>query len=217
MTADERLENLERELARAKHLRAIRKSDAAAVARLHHVGIYTGFLSSLGRGFLVQLYAAISSCPAGFGYAWEEPAGQVVAFVACAESVGRLYREALLRRSVPMGLSVLARAIVRPSVVWRAIETLRYPGEVGKELPPAEILSIVVGEAARRRGVGQSLMRAALKEFKRRDICHVKVAVGADNEPANRFYQRCGFHLALTREHHGLPLKIYVIDLAETA
>ena len=116
-----------------------------------------------------------------------------------------------------MGLVMLPRAIVRPSVLRGAVETLRYPGEVSEELPPAEILSIAVAESARHKGIGQALMRAALGEFSQRDVCRVKVAVGADNEPANRFYQQCGFRLALTREHHGLPMRVYVVDTGKAA
>ncbi len=39
----------------------------------------------------------------------------------------------------------------------------------------------------------------------------VRVAVGADNVAANSYYRKCGFTLAVTCEHHGLPMNIYTI------
>jgi len=185
---------------------------ARQVADLHRWGIVTGFLSSLGVMFLRQLYTAIPSCPSGFGYVWEEPDGNVLGFVACAESTGRVYKQGLLRRGVLMALP-LARFVFRPSVIRRLWHTLRYPSRVGADLPRAEILSIVVADRARGRHVGKRLMAAAFDEFARRDIGSLKVAVGADNEAANGFYRSCGFSLAVTREHHGLPMNVYVVDL----
>ncbi len=107
----------------------------------------------------------------------------------------------------------LMRFLLRPSVIRRMWQTLRYPSDVGDELPSAEILSIVVAEQARDKGVGAELIAAALDEFKRRGIPKIKVAVWDQNLPANKLYQRCGFNLAVTREHHGLAMNVYVVDL----
>jgi ribosomal protein S18 acetylase RimI-like enzyme len=191
------------------------RQHASIVAELHRQGIGTGFLSSLGGMFMRQLYRAIPSCPAGFGYAWEESDGSVLGFIACAESTGKLYKQALLRRGILMALP-LTRFLIRPSVIRRMIATLRYPSQTGEELPAAEVLSIAVSQQARGKGVGKALMTAALEEFRRRGISKVKVAVWAGNETANRFYERCEFAIALQREHHGLPMNVYVIDLGKS-
>lgn len=190
----------------------LKDGHAQAAAELHKNAIGTGFLSSLGPAFLCQLYRAIPSCSAGFGFVWENPDGQILGFIACAESTGRLYKQSILRRGIPMALP-LARFLFRPSVIRKLIQTLRYPSQVGEDLPLAEVLSIAVSPDARGKGVGKALMSAALAEFRRRGISRVKVAVWAENEPANRLYQRCGFRLVRTREHHGLPMNLYAIDV----
>ena len=104
----------------------------------------------------------------------------------------------------------LLRFMLRPSVIRRMWQTFRYPSTVGADLPQAEVLSVVVGPEGRGKGVAASLMEAALKAFADRGIAEVKVAVGADNQIADRYYRKCGFELAVTREHHGLPMNIYV-------
>ena len=184
---------------------------AAEAANLHAAGIDTGFLSSLGRGFLKQIYKALPMCPGAFGYVFEEH-GHVLGFIACTESTGGLYKQALKRRFFPM-LWALKWHILSPSKVKRMWQTLLYPVEVGAGLPPAEILSIAVSEEARGKGVGKALMVAAMEEFARRDISRAKVAVGAGNEEANAFYRRCGFRLAARRTHHALPMHVYVAEI----
>lgn len=184
------------------------KQHARAAARLHRTGIHTGFLSALGSMFLTQIYAAIPSCPSGFGYVWQEEDGRVLGFIACADGVGKFYKQALLRRGMFMALPLI-RFILRPSVMKRMWQTLRYPVESDEDLPQGEILSIAVSSEARRKGIGKALLQAALDEFEQRGARRVKVAVGANLAPANRFYPRCGFELALTREHHGHPMNIY--------
>ena len=190
----------------------LEKRHAAAAADLHIRGISTGFLSSLGRVFLKQIYKALPRCPAGFGYVWEDH-GRVLGFIACAESTGRLYKQSLLRRGILMALP-LVRFMFRWSVIKRLWQTLRYPAEVGADVPAAELLSIAVNESARGRGVGQALVAAAVEEFRRRGIDRFKVAVWEGNETANAFYKRCGFELALQRKHHGLGMNVYVLDTA---
>jgi len=186
------------------------KIDAAQVAELHRVMIGTGFLSSLGRGFLTQLYKAIGSCPAGFGFVCKD-GPTVQGFIACSESTGRLYKQAMLRRGLLMALP-LVRFMVRPATMRRLFETLKYPSET-TDLPPAELLSIAVSPTAQSGGIGKALVAAANDEFRRRGIKQYRVAVWAENTAANRFYQKCGFKLAMQKLHHGLEMNIYVLEL----
>jgi ribosomal protein S18 acetylase RimI-like enzyme len=188
---------------------------AADAARLHMLGINTGFLSSLGESFLRQLYIAVPACPSGFGFVSLDETGRVDGFIACAESTGTLYKQALLRRGLCMMLPLM-RFCLRPAVIRRMWQTLGYPSQVSGDLPPAEVLSIAVDSSKRGGGVGKQLMHAALDEFARRGIDRVKVAVWAENLAANRFYERCGFAMAMQRTHHGLPMNIYSISIVRS-
>lgn len=189
---------------------------ARQVARLHAEGISSGFLASLGHHFLTQLYTAIPKCGAGFGFVALDAAGDVQGFIACTESTGRLYKQAMRRRFLQMAWPIM-RYLVRPSVIKRMIATLRYPTQVGGNVPAAELLSIVVTPALRGQGAGKALVAAASDEFRRRGIDRYKVAVWDQNERANAFYKSCGFEFALAREHHGLGMNIYVMDLTSAS
>lgn len=190
--------------------------DAAAVARLHRSAITTGFLSALGEGFTVRMYRAILSCPAAFGLGIKDEAGELLGFIACAEDIRKTYRYSILLHGLSMSLSLLRYAF-RFGIIRRLWETFRYPSAVGEDLPAAEVLSIAVWPMFRSQGFGQMLLNAAGNELRRRGVQRVKVAVGAANTGANRFYERCGFRLAVTRQHHGEPMNIYTAELAEAA
>jgi len=196
------------------HVVRLNAQDAAAVASLHRSAISTGFLAALGERFTNSMYRAILSCPVAFGLGVKDEAGRLHGFIVCAQDIGNTYRYSILNHGISMGLPLL-RHVCRFSIIRRLWETFRYPSVVGETLPPAEVLSIAVSPLLRSQGVGQMLLDAALNELWAKDIGRVKVAVGAANTGANRFYERCGFRLARTRRHHGEPMNIYTIDLAD--
>ncbi len=97
------------------------KRHAAGCARLHQECIHTGKLSGYGERFLKQLYMAIPKCSTGFGEVYEE-GDEILGFVACAESIGRLYRQSLLRRGFFMALPFFADITEgQVCLVWQAL------------------------------------------------------------------------------------------------
>jgi ribosomal protein S18 acetylase RimI-like enzyme len=194
------------------HITALSKGDAVAAAALHQSMIPTSFLSSLGMTFSRRLYASLLASPHAFGYACKQPDGRMLGFIACTESTSRVYRSSLGRHGIWLAISLLPQ-LWRISVIRRCWETLRYPKEIGQDLPEAEVLCVAVSREAQGHGIGKQLMQAALDEFQRRGTREVKVAVGASNRTANQYYQHCGFDLAVTRLHHDRPMNIYTVQL----
>lgn len=183
----------------------------AQVAALHQTGIHTGFLSSLGPRFLKQLYKAIPAASSGFVFVGVR--GQdVLGFVACTELLGGLYKQALKKRGLAMGLALVPRAF-RPSVFKRIIETLFYPSKIADDFPKAEVLSIVVDESMRGKKLASQLIARAVAEFRSRGIRKVKVLVWDQNLAAKRFYEKCGFLLAGHCPHHEEVLDVYVMTI----
>lgn len=185
----------------------VSEANAAAVARLHICGISEGFISSLGERFVRYLYQGISESDDAFGFVAVRDE-KVLGFIACAESVGAVYRQVLKKHFLALVFSILPK-LLHWRIIKNAAETLLYPVKAHDNLPRAEILSIVVGEEARGTGVGKMLMAAALEEFRRRGIAEVKVMVG-EWLPANEFYKKVGFTLRGQYRHHGYMLNAYV-------
>jgi L-amino acid N-acyltransferase len=57
----------------------------------------------------------------------------------------------------------------------------------------ADVVSLVVGEAARGKGIGARLMEAVRDHAARQGVDTLKVAVMAGNSRARRFYENAGF------------------------
>jgi len=195
----------------SSYIRPMRASDAEAVAKLHQAGISRGFLSSLGTNFLKELYRAIPASSTGMGFVLD--VGEPVAFVAITTSTGRLYKDVLKRSGFRLCQTLVTR-MWRPKVVRKCFETLLYPNKVSDDLPSAEVLSIVVNERLRGKGVGRALMRRAMAALSAAGIERVKVACSPANRPAVGLYTHCGFRLAQESEHHGQPFALYVSGVA---
>jgi ribosomal protein S18 acetylase RimI-like enzyme len=178
--------------------RAAVEADAPALARLHATRITEGFLPTLGDRFLTKLYRRITRFPDACAYVVEQDS-TIVAFAAGAMSVGRLYREFVVRDGISAGFVAAPKIIRSARHVW---ETLRYPGTTA-ELPAAEVLAVATADAAAGRGYGRSTVAAVTAELARRGAPAVKVTFGADNAAAQALYTACAFVPAARIEVHG--------------
>jgi ribosomal protein S18 acetylase RimI-like enzyme len=174
-------------------------ADAPFCAMLHRRGIDTGFLSSLGDGFLTVLYRAMISEQAAVVLIAEDESGPI-GFVTGMADTGDFYKRFLKRYAFEAGLRASPR-LVRPSAIRKVIETLRYGGgdHSGVE---AELLSMAVVDERRGLGVAQRMQSQLLERMAGMGIPAVKVVVGSNNEKAIASYRRAGFEPAGTIEVH---------------
>lgn len=175
-------------------------TDSKSIAKLHHEGIGTGFLSSLGPGFLEVLYRTmIDSVRASVIVV--ESDGAVVGFVAGTVDTGAFYRDFFRRKVLTAAFRTLP-SLLRPST-WRNLwETTRYGGESLGASVSAELLSMAVAPEARRSGVGAELVESLQGWYEQKGVDSAKVVVGADNAPAISLYSRCGFEEPRELEVH---------------
>jgi len=191
----------------------LESSHAEQVAKLHIEGISTGFISSLGLDFVTALYEAIAEDKNSFGFVAEEDE-KVLGFIALTSNLNRLYKSVILKKGCRFAL-LLAGKMFSMKRIKKVFETLSYPGRIKKmELPSAELLSIVVAEEGRGKGLGTQLLQKRFQECQKRKIEKVKVLVGADNERANKLYLKCGFELVGQVDNHGVVSNIYVANTA---
>ncbi len=70
----------------------------------------------------------------------------------------------------------------------------------------AEIASLVVDAAWRRRGIGAGLIQAAVARLQAQGIGHLRVRCNIQRERAHQFYQRFGFQRTKSQKVFDLPL-----------
>ncbi len=172
--------------------------ESRTAACLHASSITEGFLPRLGPRFLSRLYGRIVRDERSFLLVAEDH-GTINGMIAGTEDVRALYRR-FARRD-----GIVAAALSAPALVKNAasvVETWRYGGGQGDDLPPAELLAIAIDDGAREHGLGRALVTALQNEFSARRIANVKVVVVAGNEPALALYRSTGFHETATIEVH---------------
>ena len=182
-------------------IRPARPGDAQAIAEIHARALPDAFLPALGRGFLQQLYIALSTDSGAATYVATADS-QIVGFVAGVASTGDFYRR-FYRRYGMRAAAAAAPKLLRPSVLRRAIETGTYGGKHRVDpWPAAELLAIAVEPQWRARGIGADLTRRMLDELSARGAHSVKVIVGSGNGGANAFYREMRFRPAGTTQVH---------------
>ena len=190
-------------------IKPLSKFHSTQIGQLHIQGIPTGFISSLGYNFVPALYAAIAEDKNSFGFVAEEQ-DKVLGFVTFSANLSELYKSIILKRGLRFAF-IIAGKMFSLERIKKVLETLFYPGRIKKmNLPSAELLSIVVAQQGRGKGVATQLVLTGLQECEKRGIDKVKVLVGAENEPANKLYLKCGFELIAQIDNHGVVSNIYV-------
>lgn len=190
-------------------IKCLTAQKAIDIATLHIEGINTGFISSLGIDFVTVLYETIAQSEASFGFVAQEN-DKVLGFVAFTSSLNKLYKSIILKRGLCFAFLLVGKMFSLEQIK-KMLETLFYPSRIRKmDLPSAELLSIVIAPAGRGRGLALELIEKGFQECRSRGIDKVKVLVGADNEPANKLYLKCGFEFRGQIDSHGVMSNIYV-------
>lgn len=98
--------------------------------------------------------------------------------------------------SDPWSESSVAGELANPLSLWLvAMEDGQLAGYVGSQsvMGESDMMNLAVGPAFRRRGVGQSLVRALIEALGKHGNHSLSLEVRASNAPARALYQNLGF------------------------
>jgi ribosomal protein S18 acetylase RimI-like enzyme len=186
---------------------------AQDAARLHMAGQPGTFLTSLGSEALTALYTALPKSPAGFGFVAMDHDGRVVGFVSAATSTGALFLYMLTRRAGHFLPILIGRFVKHPWLLADSLQAAFYPlltyEVVDDHEFSAELLSIMVEDQVRGRGLGAVLLAALVAECRRRGAMALDVTVDAANLDAQRFYERYDFYRRRVFQLFGRTMYLY--------
>ncbi len=186
------------------------------VARLHIANLDQGFLSTLGSGFLTELYRSIDNCPHAILIVRCQQ-GEVVGFLTGVSGpMTSVYRGMMLR--FPLWAWRLLPIFFSPKRFRQVLDILRYIKSNNKQssLPVSELLSIALTPNSRGNGIADAMYGDLIKYFKEMKVERFKIVVGAGLTPAHKFYQRMGAKIvAETEIHHGVRSAVYVQNICQ--
>lgn len=188
------------------------REESLIAARMHIDSIRSGFLSSLGAGFLSEFYMCLSRSGYGTCFICKD-ADRIIGFVAGTTDLSRFQNEFIRKRFFRvMKTPGFLKKVFSIRVLYGIFEDLFYARR--KKIPETELISIAVDSEYRGKGVGQLLMETFLREMIQKKVDTIKVIVGEDNQAAKSFYERHGFeHKEKTVIHKGMFSDVYVKQL----
>jgi ribosomal protein S18 acetylase RimI-like enzyme len=182
-------------------------------AEIHQNEIHEGFLSTLGRDFLVVLYGTLAGSEHAFVFAAVD-GERVFGFIVGAMDTGAVYKE-FMRRAGLKAVYLLAPKLFSFRRIKRIFETVLYPRRKKEDdLPEPEILNFCVRSDLQGQGVGSALFKELRSEFSRRGVEQIRIVTGETQRSAQTFYEKRGARLAANIEvHKDTVSRVYVFDI----
>ena len=195
-------------------IRKLEKQDKTAVEAVVqiHLDTFQGFfLNFMGRGFLRQLYRSYCEHePSGLLGAFDERE-KLVGFLAYSSQLSGLYKYMIKKRLIPFAWYAFGAFLRKPKVFMRLVRAFLKPGESRREEAYVELASIGVDPIAKGKGVGSLLINELKQRVDFAQFSYINLETdAADNEAANRFYQKNGFVLYRSfQTHEGRQMNEY--------
>lgn len=165
-------------------------SEYCQAAELHKQYIPSGFLSSLGSGFLTRMYSCIATDESSALIVVMEE-GTVVGFITGTVNVSRFYQR-FIRKNILRGFLLIPRLLTRERL-QKMTETLVYPGRHKKlHLPDAEILSMVVDQTHQGKGISTLLFEQLISFYRQHNVSETKFIIGNTLLSSIHFFEKMG-------------------------
>ena len=187
------------------------KKEAEQIAEIHKTEIKKGFLSSLKKPFLTNLYSAIIESDFSFCVAAEKD-NQVIGFIAGTSSINKVYSY-FLKKYFFQSVLMLLPQIFNFKKLKKIFESLFYPKKENN-LPKAELLTIAVKKEFQGQGIANQMFEKFVSEMKNRQVEIFKVIVGEELKPSIKFYEKNGFQfLKKISIHNKQASRVYVYPI----
>ena len=192
----------------------MQKSDLNEVVQLHIRSFPDFFLTSLGKGFLFELYRDFLSDESAICKVIEHN-GHISGFAVGNMNPGEFFRKVLWRKGHLFVYYSLKALIRNPGPVSRKLFfALRYRGEQPDKITNAALLSSIgVDPVYGKSGFGSMLIRAFCDEAFTKGAGAVYLTTDKiNNDPVNTFYVKNGFTLESTFEKNkGRMMNRYIL------
>lgn len=181
------------------------------MVRLHLRLFPSGFLPSLGPGFLTVAFRHVVESPHGLSVVAIErnPAGErVLGYLLGATDIRSLFLEFHLRRwygAVPH----ILKQLWRPRVWFKILETATYPLRSGgrkrrddQGVEEAELLNFGVHPDVQGTGLAADLFHTVVAEYAERGFLEIRIIIVESNHRSIRFFQREGARIVGSVQVH---------------
>jgi colanic acid biosynthesis glycosyl transferase WcaI len=172
------------------------KEHIEGAVEMHILAFRDFFLTSLGRGFLREFYAAMTGQSNTVGYVALNSHNRVIGACIGLVSAKNFYRNLVKKKWFTFAFQALKATIINPKIIPRLLRALKHESSP----PPCSIENLgalqttSVEPCAQGLGVVIALMRSVCDEYVRRGVDAVYLNTDADNNDRVRgFYSAMGW------------------------
>lgn len=161
-----------------------------------HMKAFTGFfLTSLGKGFLKQLYKGFNSHQKS-GLIVAVQNDEIIGFLAYSEDLGAFYKYLIRKRIIFFAWYSFCAAIKKPSIIMKLLSAFLKPRESKRDEKYIQISSIGVLPQKKGHNIGSNLIDQLKEKYDSNKFDYIKLETDAvNNESVNSFYVKNGFQV----------------------
>ena len=165
-------------------IQKLRYQDIDQIVKLYRNEL-PGLMTEMGEAFLKKYYKVSLLIPDMWTYV-EKQDEQILGLVSGIRSVNGLYKKIFFQDFFGFTFIFMSILITQPRLIVKIVKMMDYPGFTS-DIP--ELLTIVVDNRYRRKGIGRKLFKRMVSEFKKNGIKEFRITAHA-NLPSLGFYQR---------------------------
>jgi ribosomal protein S18 acetylase RimI-like enzyme len=186
------------------------------VAKLHMEYIKSGFMSQLGERFLKCFYRTISISESSYLAVFINEKNEVCGFISGTVSLLNLKKDFKKKCKLTIVSSFL-KLFFTPVKILNFFESYKYASlEPIKITTNSELISIVVKQDCRNKGIAKALYKSLIHFFKEKKVKKFKILVGSNLKEAQKFYEKMGAEKKGDIEiHKGMKSFLYIHNIEE--
>lgn len=179
-----------------------------------HINSLKGdFQVLLGKQFLLTMYKRYFLSEYAFGYIFLGSNDEPIGFVLAAYDIEKFTQEIIRKEFIRLFVVVCARIFARPYIIFSLIKQFCLNKNLESVGTKAELVTIAVEDSHRGQGVGKTLIKFVVDNFRSKGITSFKLTTDAKNRDVNNFYNKTGFKLLNSFDQFDIKQNIYVYEI----
>lgn len=187
--------------------------DIAPFVDMHYNAFKGRLTSKLGKEYISCFFSNVVASEHGIFYTYSEE-DKILGFVCGTTDITKFWKKEYRRK---LGKFAIAVTLKNPLAVFNILKYMWVHHQVNKLEVNAHMLSFVVLEGYRRRGIGQKLVEAFSNFMARQGVKNYLIPYTDANDPASKFYYKMGFRLIKTINFFGHKDNCFIYDLFPNA
>lgn len=174
-----------------------------------HYNAFKGYLTGrLGKEYVSYFLTSLITSKEGVFYTHSED-DKILGFICGTTDITKFWNKEYRRKLWKLAIIIILK---NPLTAFNMLRHIWVQHQVDKCEMNARILSLVISEECRGRGMGRRLVETFSSFMARQGVKNYLVYTDADC-PASKFYHKMGFRLVKTINFFGYRINCFIYDL----